>query len=461
MRRSLRAGWRIFFVVKAKPKILLVSTSDRVGGAEQIALGLLRGYREAGCEAGLAVGTKFSQDPGVREIPRNLFRLSLGEATRRLLANRIRVLPRLTSELSRLADLPNEIARWRGREPFHYPGTRRLLELPDFQPEVVHAHNLHRDYFDLRFLPRLSSRIPVVLTLHDAWLLSGHCAHSLGCERWITGCGQCPDLTLPPALRRDATAFNWQRKRAIFQQSRFYVAAPSRWLLEKVENSILAPAAIESRVIPNGIDLEIFRPGDRAAARARLGLPLQADILLFAASGIRENPWKDYSTLATATAQLGGRRRERPLIFLALGEDSPNEKVGAAEIRFEPFVQDPRRLADFYQAADLYLHAARADTFPTSILEALACETPVVATAAGGIPEQIIDQEMGWLTPPGDAGAMAKAAAELLDDGERRRALAAHAGEVARRRFGRERMVADYLGWFEAILARKREPLPG
>ncbi len=438
---------------EVRPDILLVSTSDRAGGAEQIARSLLEGYRSRDCRAALAVGTKFSRDPDVHEIPRHWLRSSLGGVTRALLERRVRILPRITHQLSRLGDLPNEFDRRRGREPFHYPGSRRLLELAPFRPQIVHAHNLHRDYFDLRFLPELSARLPLVLTLHDAWLLSGHCAHSFDCERWLSGCGLCPDLTIPPSIERDATAFNWKRKRELYVRSRFYVAAPSRWLLEKVERSIVRPAVIESRVIPNGIDLEVFRAGDRAAARARLGLPQDADILLFTALSIRENVWKDYRTLRAAIARLAEGSSARPLIFLAVGEEAPNEKMGRAEIRFVPFMEEHRRVVEFYQAADLYLHAARADTFPTSILEALACATPVVATAVGGIPEQISDGETGVLTPAGDAEAMADAIAALLDDPERRQAMGSRAEAAAQRLFGRERMVRDYLDWFGEIRA--------
>ncbi len=359
----------------------------------------------------------------------------------------MRVWPKVTHTLSRLGDLRNEIDRWRGHELFHYPGTRKLLRLPPFAPQLVHAHNLHRDYFDLRFLPELSRRVPLVITLHDAWLTTGHCAHSFECERWEIGCGECPDLTIPPAIERDETAFNFQRKRALYAQSRFYVAAPCRWLLERAERSMLAPAMIESRVIPNGIDLEIFQPGDRAAARARLGLPPDADVLLFTALSIRGNVWKDYQTLRAAISRL----TERPLIFLAVGEEAPSERIGKAEIRFVPFTTDSRRLTDFYQAADLYLHAARADTFPTSVLEALACGTPVVATAVGGIPEQIRDGATGLLTPAGDAQAMAEAINALLDDPARRETMGHAAAADARARFDRRRMVADYLEWFAQI----------
>src|SRR5207249_2562667 len=130
-----------------------------------------------------------------------------------------------------LADPAARIDYHLGREDFRFPGTRELLSLTPEPPDVFHAHNLHGGYFDLRLLPALSRRSPFVLTLHDAWLLSGHCAHSLDCERWLGGCGACPDLSLYPAVKRDATAQNWQQKRRIYADARLHVATPSRWLM--------------------------------------------------------------------------------------------------------------------------------------------------------------------------------------------------------------------------------------
>jgi glycosyltransferase involved in cell wall biosynthesis len=126
-----------------------------------------------------------------------------------------------------------------------------------------------------------------------------------------------------------------------------------------------------SRVIPNGVDLSVFRRRPMEDARRRLGLPDDAAILLFAANGIRKNVWKDYECMSKALSLVSASFRDRGLIFLALGEDSPDEYVNGALVRFIPYQRDPRIVAAFYQAADLYLHAARAETFPNTVIEAL------------------------------------------------------------------------------------------
>ena len=130
---------------------------------------------------------------------------------------------------------------WRaGREFFDYPGTRSLLSLTTFRPDLVHLHNLHAEYFDLRYLPELSTTVPVAMTLHDEWTYTGHCAYTMGIDRWQTGCGGCPDLRIYPKIAHDGTHENWLAKQAIYERSRLYVSAPSSWLLDRARRSMLA-----------------------------------------------------------------------------------------------------------------------------------------------------------------------------------------------------------------------------
>ena len=329
------------------------------------------------------------------------------------------------------------------------PELGTFLDQSPEHPDIIHCHNLHGSYFDLRALSWLSHKVPAVLTLHDAWLLSGHCAHSFDCDRWKIGCGNCPDLSIYPAIWRDATAYNWQRKAEIYRKSRLFVVTPCQWLMDRVNQSMLKPGIVVSKVIPNGVDLKVFHPADQTEARADLGLPTDTKILLFAANGIRKNIWKDYKTLRSALAEIA--KTGIKVLCIALGDEGRPEQIGDVEIRFVPYQRDPEKVARYYQAADIYVHPTRADTFPTTVLEALACGTPVVASAVGGIPEQIEDGITGFLTLQGDAEAMAVRLMQLLEDDELRLRMGMQANDAAKERFDLEKQVKEYLRWYENI----------
>jgi glycosyltransferase involved in cell wall biosynthesis len=515
-------------------RILQVSTHDIFGGAEKISWDLFQSYRTRGHISLLAVGNKHSEDPDVLRIPsaellqnrwfafrqglydrltRSVQLLTGGDRTRddpevphlpngELLQNKwwvfwqsvhdrlTRLVERNIPGARRIRSLIWELAlpgKWLDRsrcvEDFHFPGTWRLLKLAGQLPDVVHCHNLHGQYFDLRVLPSLSRKVPVILSLHDAWLLSGGCSHSFHCERWKTGCGQCPwdvfttwwsnceEWTQAPRYGSD---YAWHRKRKIYSKSRLRVVTACRWLMQKVEQSVLAPHLVEARIIPYGVDLSQFYPGDKRAVRAALDIPQDAQVFLFIAHGLQANPAKDYATIRSAVAQVAERSPGQRILFIARGADLPPEQVGQTQIRFVPFQKDFSAVAQYYQAADVYLHAAHVDTFPIVVLEALACGTPVIATAVCGIPEQIKSIDLGlgdaaWktygageatgvLVPPKNPDYMAAAMERLLSDEALCQRLSANAVQEAHQRFDLQRQVDDYLGWYEEITQQRARP---
>jgi glycosyltransferase involved in cell wall biosynthesis len=470
---SLLALWKDGFMNRPL-RILQVSTADIGGGAEKIAWNLLRSYRARGHSSWLAVGRKRGDDPDVVPIPRfshqsywSRLWLNLEKRLQRFDQNR-RAIRRTRTLLKTFANPRRELPFRLGMEDFDYPGTRRLLDLVPEKPDVVHCHNLHGGYFDLRVIPLLSRRASLFLTLHDAWLLSGHCAHSFECERWKIGCGQCPDLAIYPGICRDATAYNWRRKRNIFSKSRIHISTPSEWLMKKVEQSMLRESIADARVIPNGVDLSIFFAGDKGSARAALNLPQDTPILLFAAYRAERNIYKDYNTLRAAVTRIAQSIHQR-VLFLCLGGEAATEYVSDAELRSIPYQSDTQVVAEYYRAADLYVHASRIDTFPCSVLEALASGTPVVATEVGGIPEQIkglkdltvhsgksnryrLNHATGVLVAAGSAEAMAESIINLLNDDRVRWELSKNASRDARQRFDLEDQAQRYLEWYEEFL---------
>lgn len=447
-------------------RVLLVDSVFGRGGAAAIASSLRQGLDTRGHSVAHVVGHCDDSSAPVLAMPRPWACLARG------LGHAAGLLPSYFGQLAfRLAArLQSPGAESPGLENFNFPGSRDILRLMSPRPDVVHCHNLHGGYFDLRFLPKLSARVPTLLTLHDAWLLGGHCAHSFGCERWVTGCGGCPDLTIPPAISVDRSAENWRRKRDIFGRSRLFITTPSNWLMEKVARSILSAGIADSRVIPNGVDLDIYCPAEgRLAARRELGIGADDFVVVFAANGVRDNVWKDMASLrralALASRALNGQVRVR---FLALGESAPAERAGEATLEFVPYVSESGQVARYFRAASVYAHAAKADTFPTTILEALACGTPIIATAVGGIPEQVrslelpgvsagmpsysADEATGILTAPGDADGLAAAMVYFARD----IALVERLGQNARldavRRFDVRRQVDAYVEWYRHML---------
>ncbi|MEQ1729012.1 MAG: glycosyltransferase [Vicinamibacterales bacterium] len=457
-------------------RILQVGTIDSGGGAAAVGFGLSHGYRARGHRTWFVVGRRQSDDPAVlviRENRRPFYRLigySAVQVRLRRLAGRF---PNrgfgLVGRALRYATHPHVVLnQLRGVEDFEFPGSYELLDMLDRRPDIVQCHNLHGGYFDLRALEWLSAQVPTVLTLHDMWTLTGHCAYSIQCDRWKAGCGRCPDLHLDPAIRRDNTAENWTRKRDIYAGSRLYVATPSQWLLDCVRESMLAPAMIEGRVIPNGVDLEVFRPADRAAARAELGLPQDVPVVMLTTGSLR-SMWKDDATLIR-TIELTRRDGRTPQpCFVAVGRESAVPKSAVGDVRVVSFQHDPQMIARYCQASDVYLHASRADNAPLSVLEALACGTPVIASDIGGIPEQVhaVDLERlaagsddvggatGALVPPRDGAAMARALRLLIDRPAALRTISVNAAADARARFSLEQQTEAYLSWFAEIRSQQ------
>ncbi len=459
-------------------RILQIGTIDEGGGAAAVAAGLGRAYRARGCRTWYVVGRKQGADPSVlviRENRKPLYRLigysAIQVRLRRMAGQHPNRGFGLAGRLLRFVTHPTVVFdHLKGREDFEFPGSYEVLDMLDRPADIAQCHNLHGGYFDLRALEWLSRQLPTVLTLHDMWMLTGHCAHSLTCDRWQTGCGACPDLTLDPPVRADATAVNWNRKRAVYARSSLYVATPSQWLMDKVQQSMLAPAIAEARVIPNGVDLNVFHPGDKAMARAALGIPQDVRVVLLT-TGSLGSMWKDDATLIGTIERIAIDGGAQPL-FIALGRETAVPRAGHARVRSVRFQNDPHVIATYCQAADVYLHAAKADTAPLAVLEAMACGTPVVATSLGGIPEQIrpvaierlaggyadVGEATGVLVPPRNADAMAQALRLLLDQPDACHQLGVNAAADVRARFSLEQQADAYLAWYREIIDRGKSP---
>ena len=288
--------------------------------------------------------------------------------------------------------------------------TRRLLQWIDvFRPDVISLHNAHGYYLNLPvFLSGVARRgIPIIWTLHDCWLFTGHCAYfeQVGCSRWETGCHTCPMTKEYPRSFMDRSSRNWHwKKELLADYPNLTFVTPSNWLSNLVSRSFLR--SHQNKVIRNGIDLKLFYPRNFLEEKTVLGVA---------------NFWSKSKGLKDFI-RLRDRLDEGWKIKL-VGLNQKQIDVLPPGIEGIKKTQSIDQLAYLYSAASVFVNPTYSDNFPTTNLEALACGTPVVTYKTGGSPESITSR-VGRVVNQGDLDALAKAICEIeseLDEGIRDR----------------------------------------
>ena len=253
---------------------------------------------------------------------------------------------------------------------------------------IVHFHNLHGYYFSYALLPVLGKGKKVVWTLHDDHAITGHCSFTMQCARWKVGCGSCPSLEVYPAIQKDTTKELLYWKKKWITQLNPIIVSPSQWLADRVTLSY--PNLTDIRVINNGIDTDIFVPGDKNQLREELHLPKDKFLVLFVAEFSTDNPFKG----GEIVREVIQKTTNESICFITIGAE--HKSVHPNHLEF-PYISDERELAKLYAACDVLFYPTNADNFPLVVLEAMACGLPVIASAIAGIPEIIEDTVNGFL----------------------------------------------------------------
>jgi glycosyltransferase involved in cell wall biosynthesis len=306
-------------------------------------------------------------------------------------------------------------------EPWH--GTRRLLCPPGSEElkrvDVVHLHTV-ADWFDVpRWLEALPRTISVVISVHDMWHVTGGCFLYRGCDRYATQiqpCISCPILKWP-ASRFLAKAAH-SRKLRVYRNCGARMIVNSQWSAEIAERSPVAKACGGVEVIPPGIDTTLFKPRDKELCRKHFDLPEHAFVIVTGGASLTDEN-KNVQWLLQLLSVLPDRDG---IMILAFGEGAVPVPPGL-NVRFTGRIRERRDLACLLSAADVFVSASLMETYGLTLVEAMACGTPVVALRVGGIPEAAPDGQAAILCLPQDGAALIEAITKLRNSPQLRHKL--------------------------------------
>jgi glycosyltransferase involved in cell wall biosynthesis len=319
-----------------------------------------------------------------------------------------------------------------------------LRELAAFRPDVVHLHSFYGD-LPYAFIAEVAQRYPTVFTPHDPRPIGDILLPCWNCEEFRS-CFQCPligDLKRYSLLKHDYFRRRVAKRRIHARlPARTTVVCVSDWMKERALRTELARLPV--RRIYNGVEVDRYRrdPG----ARAALGLPAGAKVLTFLAhhGGWTVDERKGGQVLARALAEVVIPRFPELIVLAVGGGMIPN----LPNVRPVGFVA-PDQVARYYSAADVFAAPSLADNLPYTVLEAMASETPVVASRVGGIPEQVVDGQTGRLFKPGSWQELGAALIAVLEAPERAREM----GVAGRRRVKEVFAMEPFVRGYEAVYA--------
>ena len=410
---------------------LLISPSDDGGGANRASLRLHKAMLSHGIESSMRVGVKKTDMISVAGAQRELKKVMWGL-----------IRPAIGNLAIRLQKTANPVLH----SPALLPsGIVRNLNASD--ANILNIHAMHGEFLSIEDIGRL--RKPLVLTLHDMWAFSG-AEHSSPVDdnaRWRVGYRADNRPLGHGGL--DIDRWVWGRKIKAWRRPT-QIITPSHWLASCAKASILMhnwPVT----VIPNPLDTRQYQPWPKEQARAILGLPVSATLLLFGAIGGVQNPHKGWDLLQSALESMAERKIDVECVIF--GQSVPrNPPHLGLPLHWLGHLNDDVTLSLIYSAADVMVVPSRQENLPQSGTEAQACGCPVVAFNCSGLPDVVVHGETGYLAEPFDSEDLARGILWVLEDAERYSRMCVAARERALRLWSPDVIVPQYMRVYEAAI---------
>lgn len=331
---------------------------------------------------------------------------------------------------------------------------RSLAQHPLVQEaDIIHLHWLNQGYVSFHGLLELAKLgKPLFWTLHDMWPFTGGCHYAGSCLEFNEHCGFCP--LLKDAGRADLSAEGFHNRRDLYNAGNFTIVSCSQWLQSLAGSSPLFRGA-KCLHIPNAIDTNLYRPLDKRQARQQLGLEPNRKYVLFGACKVTDVR-KGFRFLQEALRIVHTCFPMLAKQFDVIVFGNYDEKQGSIDEFYKVhnfgFVRSSEQLVTLYNAADMFVLPSLQDNLPNTVVESLACGTPVVGFRTGGVPEMILHERTGYLAEVKNSLSLAQGIYEMMffDQGRARDRVVAY----ARAMYGERVVAGRYIQAYQEALGK-------
>ena len=381
-------------------RVILINTSERIGGAAIAANRLMEALKAQGIKAKMLVRNKQTDQSTVVALKPS-WRMVWQFVWERVV---IWTANRFSKKNLFAVDIANT-----GND---------ITALPEFQQaDIVHLHWVNQGMLSLKDIRKiLESGKPVVWTMHDMWPATGICHYARQCDHYRTTCHNCPYINEGKG-HKDLSTRTFRRKQALYAGRQIHFVTCSRWLEGKARQSALLQG-MPVTSIPNAINTNLFRPHDKMEARRKCRLPEGKKLLLFGSVKITDKrKGIDYLVQSCQLLAKAHPELRDQLAVVAFGKNS-QQLASLLPFTVYPldFVTNDHQLVDIYNAVDLFATPSLEDNLPNTIMEAMACGTPCVGFNVGGIPEMIDHLHNGYVASYRSAEDFANGIYWLLTD---------------------------------------------
>lgn len=315
--------------------------------------------------------------------------------------------------------------------------------------DIVHYHLIHHNMLSMINLPDIMNEKPTIWTIHDPWVVTGHCIYPLRCEKWKNGCQQCEHIQWEMPLKKDTAYLHWKIKERSYKKIDPDIVVSTNFMKSYIENSLLTEHFQHIHIIPFGLDEDYFFI-NKNIKKEKWGISNEKIVIGFRASDF---PVKGCQYIYQMMEQLGEVNKK--ITYICLGDGTIPQHI-REKYKIKQLGWEKRKeiIIEFYGICDIFLMPSLAESFGLMAIEAMAQRCSVVCFKNTVLEEITEAPEIGCAASYCDAKSLAEIVKRLIENVDEIKYRGEQGRSLVRRKYNFEQYVTAHKQLYQNVWER-------